>query len=81
MSSITVNTHEAKSRLSELLRMVEMGDQVFLARNGVTVAQIVPAAESRPARRAGVAKGKIEIANGYDIVGSDPEIMAIFDEQ
>jgi prevent-host-death family protein len=80
MSILTVNTHEAKSRLSELLRRVEQGDQVFLARNGVTVAQIVPAVQTRPIRRPGVAKGMITVAEGYDLVGSDPEISAMFED-
>lgn len=80
MSTLTVNTHEAKSRLSELLRLVEQGDQVFLARNGVTVAQIVPAVQPRPIRRPGVAKAMIKVADGYDLVGSDPEIAAMFED-
>jgi prevent-host-death family protein len=79
MSTVTVNTHEAKSRLSELLRLVEQGNQVFLARNGVTVAQIIPAAQARPTRRPGVAKGKVNVVEGYDLVGSDPEISAMFE--
>jgi antitoxin (DNA-binding transcriptional repressor) of toxin-antitoxin stability system len=80
MTTLTVNTHEAKSRLSELLRLVENGDQVFLARNGVTIAQIVRAAQTRPVRRPGVAKGMIKVAEGYDLVGSDPEIAAMFQD-
>jgi antitoxin (DNA-binding transcriptional repressor) of toxin-antitoxin stability system len=80
MTTLTVNTHEAKSRLSELLRLVENGDQVFLARNGVTIAQIVRAAQTRPVRRSGVAKGMIKVAEGYDLVGSDPEIAAMFQD-
>jgi prevent-host-death family protein len=78
MSILTVNTHEAKSRLSELLRLVERGDQVFLARNGVTVAQIISAVQTRPVRRPGVAKGMIKVAAGYDLVGSDSEILGMF---
>jgi antitoxin (DNA-binding transcriptional repressor) of toxin-antitoxin stability system len=80
MTTLTVNTHEAKSRLSELLRLVEKGDQVFLARNGVTIAQIVPAVQTRPVRRPGAAKGMIKVAAGYDLVGSDPEISAMFED-
>ncbi len=75
-----MNTHEAKSRLSELLRLVEQGDQVFLARNGVTVAQIVPATQTRPVRRPGIAKGLIKVSSGYDLVGSDPDVAAMFND-
>ena len=37
---ITVNMHEAKTRLSELVKAVETGETVVLCRNGVEVAEI-----------------------------------------
>ncbi|MFV0257399.1 MAG: type II toxin-antitoxin system Phd/YefM family antitoxin [Acidimicrobiales bacterium] len=37
-----VNTHDAKSRLSELIREAEEGIEVIVARNGRPVAKIVP---------------------------------------
>ena len=40
---IVVNMHEAKTRLSELVRRVEAGEKVVLARNGTPVAELVPA--------------------------------------
>ena len=40
---ITANMHEAKTRLSDLVRAVEeTGEPVILQRNGVAVAQILP---------------------------------------
>jgi prevent-host-death family protein len=39
---ITVNTHEAKTRLSELLGLVELGkDSVLICRHGRPVAELV----------------------------------------
>ena len=38
--SITVNVQEAKTRLSELLRRVEAGDSVVIARAGAAIARI-----------------------------------------
>lgn len=38
----TVNVHEAKTRLSELLGRVEKGEEVVVARAGHPVARIVP---------------------------------------
>ncbi len=38
----TVNVHEAKSTLSQLLSQVEQGEDVVIARNGVPVARLVP---------------------------------------
>lgn len=38
----TVGVHEAKTRLSELLRAVEAGEEVVVTRGGEAVARIVP---------------------------------------
>jgi len=44
---ITVNTHEAKTRLSELLQRVEQQhDTVIICRNGRPVAELVPWSKS-----------------------------------
>lgn len=37
---------EAKTKLSQLVEAAERGEQVFLKRNGVLVAQIVPLAKN-----------------------------------
>ena len=37
-----VNVHEAKSKLSRLLELVEEGETVVIARNGEPVAELVP---------------------------------------
>ena len=79
MTTHVVNTHEAKSRLSELIREAEEGVEVIVARNGHPVARIVPWRPVPPARMAGVWAGRV----GYiddDVVGSDDEIVAMFDE-
>lgn len=78
MTTRVVNTHEAKSRLSELIREAEAGVEVIVARNGNPVAKIVPWRPDRPARVAGAWAGRV----GYrgDVVGSDAEIVAMFDE-
>jgi len=41
----TVNVHEAKTTLSQLLSAVEGGEEVVIARNGVPVAKLVPVME------------------------------------
>lgn len=38
---MTVNTHEAKTRLSELLQLVEDGEEVIIARAGKPVARLM----------------------------------------
>lgn len=78
MTTRVVNTHEAKSRLSELIREAEAGVEVIVARNGNPVAKIVAWRPDRPARVAGAWAGRV----GYrgDVVGSDAEIVTMFDE-
>jgi prevent-host-death family protein len=44
---IEANMHEAKTKLSQLVKAAERGEQVFLKRNGVLVAQIVPVAKKK----------------------------------
>lgn len=44
---ILVNMHEAKTRLSELVKAAEGGETIVLCRNGVEVAEIRPRAKSR----------------------------------
>lgn len=78
MTTHIVNTHEAKSRLSELIREVEAGGDVIVARNGTPVAKLIPWPPPRPERRPGAWAGRIEIHG--DIVESDAEIVAVFDE-
>lgn len=39
---VTVNVQEAKTRLSELLKRVEAGEDVVIARAGRPVAQLLP---------------------------------------
>jgi prevent-host-death family protein len=48
---INVNTHEAKTRLSALLEIVESGkDTVVICRNGKPIADLVRHAEPAPQR-------------------------------
>jgi len=72
---IVVNMHEAKTRLSELVRLVEEGEKVVLARNGTPVAELVPA--KRPKKReGGFLKGQIWISPDFD--EPDAELEKLF---
>lgn len=81
MPTRVVNTHEAKSRLSELIREAENGTEVILARNGRPVARIVAWPTDRPRRQRGAWAGRIHYLDGdaLSIVGSDDEVMAAFE--
>ena len=44
MSQVTVNVQEAKTRLSELLKRVEAGEEIVIARAGKPIAELRPMA-------------------------------------
>jgi len=48
VSMQTVNAHDAKTRLSQLLTAAEAGEDVMIARQGVAVARLVPIAPAKP---------------------------------
>jgi prevent-host-death family protein len=78
MTTHVVNTHEAKSRLSELIREAEEGAEVIVARNGRPVAKIVAWKAASSERVPGSWSGRV--VYGEDLVDSDSDIVAIFDE-
>ncbi|HIL69608.1 MAG TPA: type II toxin-antitoxin system Phd/YefM family antitoxin [Verrucomicrobia bacterium] len=76
---ITVNMHEAKSRLSELVKTVEEnGETVIICRNGKPVVQLNAALSKQQSRLKGDPALKVKLAPGYDPTEplSDDEIPA-----
>ena len=74
----TVNIHEAKTQLSQLLLRVSMGEEVVIARAGKPVARLVAFGEKPTQRIPGSAKGQVWIAPDFN----DPlpeEIMEAFE--
>lgn len=72
-----VNVHEAKSTLSELLKLVESGERVIVARAGTPVADLVP--HRKQAIVFGTAKGEIHFADEETFDDPDPEIIRMFE--
>ena len=69
--------HEAKTRLSQLVKQVERGEDVVIARNGKPVARLTAAETAGPAkRRFARFRGKIHIPDNFS--DPDPEIEALF---
>ena len=48
--ALKIGAFEAKNRLSELLQLVENGEEVTITRHGKPVAKLVPASQYDPAR-------------------------------
>lgn len=63
--AIQVGVHEAKSRLSELLRLVAGGQEVEILRGGVPVARLVPQ-RARDHRMLGVDQGVFTVPEDFD---------------
>lgn len=68
---IPVNVHEAKAQLSRLLREVENGGEVVIARAGRPIARLVAYERSKEPRRLGGWQGKIQIAEDFDELPDD----------
>ena len=66
---VVVNVHEAKTHFSKLLRRVQSGQTVIIARASKPIARIVPLTEVAPSKRAfGAFKGYIECApDAFDV--------------
>jgi prevent-host-death family protein len=72
-----INIHEAKTRLSQLLQQVEMGDEIIIARANKPIARLVPYQQKSVKRRLGEAKGMVEIMPNFDQLPED--FMAHFE--
>ena len=64
----TINMFEAKSRLSQLVELVESGaePEIVIARNGKPAARLVPLHHRLPGRRIGLAEGQFSVPDDLD---------------
>ncbi|MEO5733087.1 MAG: type II toxin-antitoxin system prevent-host-death family antitoxin [Rubrivivax sp.] len=74
----TVNVHDAKSRLSQLLALVEAGQEVVIARAGKPVARLSPLTTKAPRRKLGILGGSINVPDDWDDPLPD-DVVAWFD--
>ena len=61
-----VNTHEAKTHLSRLLKRVALGEEIVIAVRGKPAARLVPLKEEGAGRKFGTLQGLIEMSDGFD---------------
>lgn len=62
----TVNVHEAKTNLSRLLKRVEAGEQIVIAKAGKPVARLVPATSGKSKRILGTMRGKFVVPDNFN---------------
>ena len=73
----TVNVHEAKTKLSKLLKKVEAGEEIVIARAGKQVARLIPAAKTRK-RVFGFDKRKWELPEDFDATLPDDHLKEFY---
>jgi prevent-host-death family protein len=61
-----VNTHEAKTQFSRLLRRVAAGEEITIANRGVPVARLVPVPPAGAQRVLGGFRGQVSVAEDFD---------------
>lgn len=64
-TALRVGVHEAKTRMSELLRLVDSGQEIEIARGGEPVAKLVPF-HPREIRRLGIDHGVYTVPDDFD---------------
>ena len=74
----SVNVHDAKTRFSELLKRVESGEEILIARAGHPVAKLVPLRHRTEPRQPGGWEGQVWISPDFDAPLPD-EVLAAFE--
>jgi len=75
----TINIHEAKTHLSQLVEQVANGKPFIIAKAGKPIAKVVPldAPVGQEMKRLGFLMGEIEVPDDFDQMGSS-EIEQLF---
>ena len=72
---ITVNVGEARTNLSRLLKQVESGEEIIIARNGKPVARLVPV-HKQAKRQPDDFKGKFALPDSFFAPLPEEELKA-----
>jgi prevent-host-death family protein len=76
--ALTVNIHEAKTNLSQLIKQVEEGGkEIIIARGGKPAARLMPIAPEEPVSRIGFLKGQFNVPDDFDTM-LEAEIEEMF---
>jgi prevent-host-death family protein len=67
----TINVHEAKTHLSQILERVARGETVILGKAGKPMAVLSPYSPTERRREPGLLKGKVWMADDFDAVDDD----------
>ena len=73
-----VNTYEAKTQFSRLLRRVAAGEQIIIANRGVPVARLVPVPREKQPRVLGIFRGQLNVPEDFDAPLPD-DLLELFE--
>lgn len=73
-----MNTHEAKTRFSQLLRRVAAGEEITIANRGVPVARLVPIPSDQVVRKLGIFRDQMTIPDDFDAPLSE-DVLKLFE--
>jgi prevent-host-death family protein len=74
----TVNIHQAKTHLSQLLQRVELGEEIAIANRGVPVAKLVPISTNMNRRDSmGSDRGLFQVPDDFNSLPTD--LLAAFE--
>lgn len=65
------NIHEAKSQLSKLIDQALNGEEVIIAKAGQPVVRLVPIQSDVSPRKGGQWKGRVRMADDFDVLPED----------
>lgn len=66
-----VNIHEAKTHFSKLIKEVQNGDDIIIAKGNKPIARLTSIEQTAPSRKLGTAKGKIKMSADFDLPLND----------
>lgn len=62
----TVNTYEAKTKLSALLKRAQNGEEIIIAQAGVPIARLVPIQSEQGRSRLGLDRGAFSVPDDFN---------------
>ena len=74
-----VGIYEAKSKLSQMIKLAEEGEEVIITKNGEDVVRLTPVRKKK-GDWIGMYKGKIKIHDNFDDPMTEEELVLFYGE-
>ncbi len=74
---VMVNMHDAKTKLSKLISLLQQGEEVIIAKAGTPVARLVSYAPKKSRRIPNLLQGKVLYSDDFE--SADDEIADLFE--